>query len=181
MRHDYASIREALERLWTLGDVGSVFGAQSHRFTLNPVLAKRDVVAFEQRHGIRLPEEYRGFLTNVGNGGAGPYYGLFPLGIMDDNWGHAAWQEGVDLVGILREPFPHTDAWNTDFDPNHYGSDEEFTAAETANWSPGLVNGATPICHRGCALRATGSLSPAPSRATCGTTGGPNGAASSRS
>ena len=153
MSHDYTSIRDALERLRTVGDVASVFGAESHRFALNPVLAEPELISFEQRHGMRLPAEYRGFLTNVGNGGAGPYYGLFPLRMMDDNSGYAAWEEGGDFVGILREPFPHTDAWNIDFDPNNYGSDKEFNAAETANWSPTLVNGATPICHRGCALR----------------------------
>jgi hypothetical protein len=30
-----------------------------------------------------LPQEYRHFLTEIGNGGAGPFYGLFPWGKWD--------------------------------------------------------------------------------------------------
>ena len=55
------------------------FGEEKHGFRLNPPLSEWQVRDFEDRHGIRLPEGYRLFLLHLGDGGAGPYYGLHPL------------------------------------------------------------------------------------------------------
>jgi hypothetical protein len=67
---------------------------------------------FENRHGIRLPEAYRDFVLNVGDGGAGPYYGVFRLGKMDDLVGEESeWKEG-EFVGFLRDCWPHRQAWD---------------------------------------------------------------------
>ncbi|MDY3558533.1 SMI1/KNR4 family protein [Gemmata sp. JC673] len=46
---------------------------------LNPPLRESEVVAFEEKHRITLPEEYRTFLLEVGNGGMGPGEGLKTL------------------------------------------------------------------------------------------------------
>ncbi|WP_334496027.1 HEAT repeat domain-containing protein [Streptomyces sp. B21-102] len=46
---------------------------------LGTPLSEERVVAFETRHGVRLPHGYRTFLREVGNGGIGPDYGLLPL------------------------------------------------------------------------------------------------------
>lgn len=56
-----------------------VFGAESHQYRLSPTASEDAVRNFECQHGIRLPEEYRDFLLSVGNGGAGPYYGIYGL------------------------------------------------------------------------------------------------------
>lgn len=56
-----------------------VFGASSHKYCLNPVISLKEVRQFEMEYHITLPEEYVFFLTKVGNGGAGPYYGLYSL------------------------------------------------------------------------------------------------------
>ena len=78
-----------------------VFGADSHNFRVNPILSEADVLAFEQGHLVTLPEDFRHFLINVGNGGAGPFYGVFPLGEMDGPFGYRKWQEGDGVVVIL--------------------------------------------------------------------------------
>ena len=55
------------------------FGASSHKYQWNPPASLSEIEAFEQRIGTTLPEEYREFLLKAGNGGAGPYYGLFSI------------------------------------------------------------------------------------------------------
>lgn len=58
-------------------------------------MSEPDLSAFESCHRVRLPTDYRYFLARVGNGGAGPFYGLEPLGTF-----------GYDLS----KPFPLTQA-----------------------------------------------------------------------
>lgn len=56
------------------------FGADCHKYHLAPPASEETVAAFEARFGISLPEGYRNFLLWIGNGGAGPFYGLYSLG-----------------------------------------------------------------------------------------------------
>ncbi len=55
------------------------YGASFHRYEFAPVAALSDVRSFELRHSISLPPSYVEFLTQAGNGGAGPELGLFSL------------------------------------------------------------------------------------------------------
>jgi SMI1 / KNR4 family (SUKH-1) len=50
-----------------------------HKGCVFPVLSEEELVAFERKHRITLPEEYRAFLLEVGNGGLGPGDGLRTL------------------------------------------------------------------------------------------------------
>jgi hypothetical protein len=155
----YLQVIESFKRLRET--LPPVFGAANHGFRLNPTLTEEAVVSFEQEHGVSLPNDFRQFLTMVGNGGAGPFYGVFPLGIMDDNFGLRSWQEGDGLIGVLRKPFPFDQEWNdlsmmpaddlADRDEGEYGKQQaEFGSIY---WDASLVNGAIPICHEGCAIR----------------------------
>jgi hypothetical protein len=138
-----------------------VFGADTHGFRLNPPLPEADVVIFERKYQVSLPHDYRQFLTCVGNGGAGPFYGIFPLGKIDDNFDIRDWQEDDGTVGVLSRPFPLEEGWNdlsampkediADRDKSEY--DREMDAFDRMYWNTSLVNGAIPICHEGCALR----------------------------
>lgn len=57
----------------------TVFGSESHNYRLNPCLSENQVFQFEKANGIVLPTDYRDFILQIGNGGAGPQYGIYPL------------------------------------------------------------------------------------------------------
>ena len=54
----------------------SVFGANGHEYAFRPVAKEAELIEFERQHSLRLPDDYRRFLIEVGNGGAGPFYGV---------------------------------------------------------------------------------------------------------
>jgi hypothetical protein len=156
-------IHERLRALSRRDRKRQVFGAAAHEYKLNPPLDVEEIESFEAKHGIILPKDYNLFITEIGNGGAGPYYGLFPFGHDDDG----AWKEGR-LIGDVGKPFPHSEAWNLDEefwkrepDPPEDISEEEEDrlweewdkVLEPSYWNPAIMNGAIPICHLGCAQR----------------------------
>ncbi len=166
MESDFTAIRAALQRLQRAAVPPKVFGSESHGFQTHPPLSEQDVAAFEARHGINLPADYRGFLIHVGNGGAGPAYGLFKLGEMDNGHEHERWTENDGFVGALSLPFPHTGPWNDLSEKPAYDESREEDPVweddfyrqledweKRVYWNPAMVNGAIPICHLGCALR----------------------------
>lgn len=55
------------------------FGAREHRYEFNPSIGIDKVREFETASGLTFPEAYVQYLTQIGNGGVGPNYGLFPL------------------------------------------------------------------------------------------------------
>jgi hypothetical protein len=70
---------QKLARLRALDPDQQQFGALEHEYRLHPTLSEQELGAFEREHRVTLPAEYRMFLAQVANGGAGPYYGLIPL------------------------------------------------------------------------------------------------------
>ncbi|MFJ7280938.1 SMI1/KNR4 family protein [Kitasatospora sp. NPDC098663] len=87
------------------------FGAKDHGYRLHPPLAEKAVRSFEREHGVRLPESYRGFLTDVADGGAGPHYGLFRLTdrLAEEDAVYDLREEGR-TPGFLATPFPYAQA-----------------------------------------------------------------------
>lgn len=156
-------VRDRLKELAKKDRKRKVFGASSHDYRLNPPIDVNVVESFEAGHGVTLPEDYKRFITEIGNGGAGPFYGLFPFGHDDDG----SWRIGI-LVGDVGKPFPHAESWNHDDslwerEPDIYEgiteeeedrlNEEWDTLLEAEYWNPNVVSGAIPICHLGCALR----------------------------
>lgn len=169
---EWSEVPAALRRLAENSGRADPFSGR-HGFRLNPVASPAQVAAFEASHGVTLPGDYREFLLTVGNGGAGPGCGVFPLG-----------EYGGFGVGDLATPFPHTDSWNASdewFDslpdpaadlpeaPTSWRSideliewnrlhppDEELAArrAELEAWydGDGRVVGTLPIADVGCAM-----------------------------
>jgi hypothetical protein len=138
-----------------------VFGGADHKFLLNPVLSEAEVKSFEMRHSIELPTDYRSFLLTIGDGGAGPYCGVFPLGKMDDGFNLKSWEEGDGFIGILAKPFLLKEPWNDLstqpsselLETNEKEYERQLEEFEKAHWNPALLNGAIPLSHMGCALR----------------------------
>ncbi|MET8808887.1 SMI1/KNR4 family protein [Streptomyces sp. NPDC004546] len=88
------------------------FGAAHHGYRFHPPLAEEAIRSFEQIHGVTLPVSYRGFLSAVAGGGAGPDYGLLRLAeeVDDEEALHDLRAECLH-VGFLATPFPHTTDW----------------------------------------------------------------------
>ncbi len=55
------------------------FGASAHKYKLNPPIRASFVHNAEERYGFKLPEDYVWFITEIGDGGTGPDYGITPF------------------------------------------------------------------------------------------------------
>ncbi len=71
------SIRAKIDRLKLRSNVAPI-GATTR--PLGACLSEDQIVDFEITLGCRLPEDYRRFLLEIGNGGLGPGLGLTPFG-----------------------------------------------------------------------------------------------------
>jgi len=164
MIQSISEIPEKLENLKKIDPEYKAFGAGSFKYEVLPALTEAQVQALESQYGVQLPDEYRRFLLEVGAGGAGPSYGLFPVVEEDGRW---AWQgDGASLTGDLTVDFPHTEAWGMEDSPiwDSYPEDEEddfddlydawYEDFVEAYWDEKWTTGAICICHHGCASRA---------------------------
>jgi len=151
---DKPTIIGALAEISRLDPNFNIFGVTNHQYKLNPPVPAAELDAFEAAWGVRLPDDYRYFVMEIGNGGAGPGYGLYPLGL-----------EGIDKttqLGPLRpaiaenlaRPFPHAKRWNTD--APDYGDQEEVERRIEENEADYVkddwVRGAFPISNQGCGI-----------------------------
>ena len=98
-------------------------GGSGHHYLFRPVLTERQLMDFERQHGVELPKDYRLFLSLVGDGGAGPSYGVVSL-------------DEASRYSDLSTPF----AWS---EMHCLDSEEEFNLWERR---PGCLE----ICHHGC-------------------------------
>src|SRR6185312_7633359 len=77
----------------------------AHGFVMESPLTEDAITAVERAFRIQLPEEYRGFLRQVGAGGAGPAYGIFPVRQVGESWEWTAEDTHRTDLARLREPF----------------------------------------------------------------------------
>jgi len=57
-----------------------IFGVSRHHYKLNCPVNKEFVHKVEEKYQFILPKDYAQFITEVGDGGAGPEYGIYPFG-----------------------------------------------------------------------------------------------------
>ncbi|QKW32840.1 HEAT repeat domain-containing protein [Actinomadura sp. NAK00032] len=130
-----ARIAEKLAEVASAPDRFPSFGAEKHGYRLKPPLPESTVAAFEAEHDIVLPDTYRRFITELGDGGAGPSYGLLTLA--------DAYAEVSDsFPGHLVEPSPFVPGM-------HYAQDwwDRFWGPDDR---PDPLQGTLAIVHHGC-------------------------------
>lgn len=164
---DKKLIKTAMSRLKKADPDFNVFGSSTHKYRLRRPLNLAVLESYERTHNCRFPEDYRYFITEVGNGGAGPFYGVMPFDTEDADIWTRSWDD-TPWIGDLSKPFPHTAAWNIDASfwdqqptiTDEMSEDEEerimndwYALESKTYYSADLMNGAVPICHMGCLLR----------------------------
>ncbi|WP_420571299.1 SMI1/KNR4 family protein [Kordia sp.] len=137
-------IRRKLITVKSLDKDLAVFGATSHHYKLQPKISKLRVIAFEKEYAIRLPECYRSFLIHIGNGGAGPYQGLYELGHFD----HFIEEATISYLNMETVLTPETTKkqWNSLYEEARtLKTDEAFENKKAAAYAGILF-----VAHCGC-------------------------------
>jgi SMI1 / KNR4 family (SUKH-1) len=109
-------------------------------FYLNPPLAEADLLALEDRHGFRLPQEYRRFLLDVGDGGYGPGAGLEAFGRFLGKHGPA------ESPARLARRFP--------LDESLFLTPDAVRRPDWAETQTRFQHGTLPLAHYGCGICA---------------------------
>lgn len=155
MSEQLKRIKEKLEQLAKLDRNLSLFGAMKHQYKLNPPISIETIRKFERNYEITLPAEYIAFMTTIGNGGAGPFYGLEPF----ENCLFADLDyKTPDSLLDPGKPFLHTEPWNMEFMPtvdeetNETEYWREFSVFEEKYFAKEQMNGVIAICNCGCAI-----------------------------
>ncbi len=163
---DWHAVRRRLAALQS--STADIFGAGAHRFELLPPLTDAQVAEAEAQWAIAFPADYRSFLLHAGAGGAGPYYGVFPLVNDAGKW---CWRgDGGDMTAAPHKEWVHAGRWNLDGHPiwteEPFEEDERFETEsyddavhewnerfDKLYWDERWTEGGICLCHEGCALR----------------------------
>lgn len=155
MNEQLGRIKTKIEQLKKLDKGFILFGADRHRYKLNPVVSVDKVRQFESAYNLTLPGEYVSFITELGNGGVGPFYGLEPF----ENclFTDLDYKRPDDLLNP-GEPFKHNEDWNLVFKPtvnedeNEEEYEKEFFNFEELYFDKEHLNGVIAICNYGCGI-----------------------------
>jgi len=142
------SVRNRLAELKRKDKKCNIFGSKSHKYRLNERISEEEVSAFEKNFSVLLPLEYRQFLTEIGNGGAGPYYGLESLN--DSLYTDLDYKRPGELINPSI-PFPFVDAWNMEF-KGDLEDDSAYEAHTAEYYSDKWETGILKVCNYGCGV-----------------------------
>lgn len=140
-----------------------MFGADHHQYRLNPPVPESFVREVEEACGFTLPKDYRRFITQVGDGGAGPDYGIHPFRDFWE-WGCAqthnifAERDRQQFRLSLTRPFlprpmlPEEQAHSATGNPDHYARHPEryFIVDLPEDNSRWCTDGFLELGARGC-------------------------------
>lgn len=79
VKTELSFMKELLKKADKKDNERKVFGAKQHQYRWAPPVSEEKLQEWEQYFGIILPKEYRSFLKEIAGGGAGPYYGIYPI------------------------------------------------------------------------------------------------------
>lgn len=125
------------------------FGYDGHKMKLNSPISQNNLEALEQKYQVVFPEDYRLFLLNVANGGAGPGYGL------EDIESGISYQRVFYPQDILSRAFKHQEEYNYYNDPEldeleKLLDDGHISEADFDLQLEYLTAGTLVLCHEGC-------------------------------
>ncbi|WP_330298741.1 SMI1/KNR4 family protein [Streptomyces sp. NBC_00503] len=140
---DARAVRARLRQMASEDPGAARHGAASHRYELAAPLSEAEIRAFEAEHRCRLPAEYRSFLATVGDGPAGPAYGLMPLttphpGADADGAAQGEWEDDR-RPGRMAAPCPL-------LEPRPFDEGRTFDPDE------GLTLGTLVLADHGCGM-----------------------------
>lgn len=130
-----------------------VFGAGSHKYELRDPLSVEEVENLEKKYQIQLPECYRSFMLNFGNGGksflnsgAGPFLGIYPFGQSLDNLIYNNVEKYLKKECVLHPQITEMQ-WEKLTDPLYEDdiTDEDYEALNGT-----LYGGILPLGSQGC-------------------------------
>ena len=142
------SVKDRLAELKRKDKNLSIFGSESHNYQLNDRISEEEVSAFETNYSILLPYEYRQFLIEAGNGGAGPFYGVESL--HDSLYSDLDYKRPGELLNPSI-PFPFVDAWNMEF-AGDLEEDSAYEAHTAEYYSEKWETGILRVCNYGCGV-----------------------------
>jgi hypothetical protein len=122
------------------------FGAGNHKYLLDASAEVDEINIFELQNHITLPTDFIAFITTLGNGGAGPYYGMYKLG----EFGYMIANKSTTAFSCIVNSSLTEDRWNelTDFDRKTNSHDIEYYQKYDA-----LFGGMLPIGTQGCSFQ----------------------------
>lgn len=131
-----------------------VFGSERHKYIVNKPTTLKSVIEFETKYSISLPECYKAFVLEIGNGGigwqnsaAGPFFGIYPFG---ENIKELIYENTESYLKneCIIVPKMTDDFWKSltkNIDENERISDEDYGIELGKLWA-----GILPIGSQGC-------------------------------
>ena len=136
-QEDDMRIARIMSKIEDLHDREFAFTCGEWPSVWKPAMTEKEVSAFEKKHGIHLPEDYRRFITTITAGGSQPFYGLEALN-----------DKHVELPN-LGKPFSYTLE-----NPliMIYLTEEEMEYDEDGEEDDEGECGFISLCHEGCGM-----------------------------